>query len=35
MVGFRTEGLESTKSLGQARKHWNVYAAVYTSYVGT
>jgi len=36
-VGFRVYigGLELTKSIGQARKHWNASATVYTSSVGT
>jgi len=37
MVGLRfcTEGSESTKSLGQARKHWNACATINTLSVGT
>ena len=37
MVGLKvcTRGSETTKSLGQERKHWSVWATVYTSSVGT
>jgi len=39
MVGLRVyiggSELESTKSLGQVRKHWNASVIVYTLFVGT